>query len=697
MGIYKDILESLLVEKPIPYNPNIHTKSGNAVLDKKGNKIGSYSKNKAGKAVVKPLEVKPDKEKPSPEKEPEKTKSSPEKEVEPQTVNPEEVSKSISKAKDKLARDAKDPKKNLSDEDVKTTNAVLGDFEKLNGMSGDEREKFAKEMITKYKLSTNEGQPPKKLYIRSISSYKALGDGNATTQNFYDMLNPHGLGNDAGTKGAKNALQTSSKPELETQSTAYKMVKAGVDKKTGKTRWKIKEPPELVDENVNSIFEADELFLAKLDPKYKGVNGPKGSDGKLLHPSSEHSKEYFEQSVNENKAITNTIEELKKQEKPPTNLNPKMRQSLEAHQKRLEELRDTFDDIKDPKERASKVAASYATLFQQMHSADSEVGGSMIKNMAEMSLYDTEIAGNKEAYLPSAGTFPSGDKLRVDRDGKGKVEKVASVSVKYGKKGQFYGFPGQTDQYQMFHPEANDPKSDYYDRQANRAGREGKVVGLRDDLIDDPKKFNKMIEDSGMGETIKDPKKLQDISKRMKDKMIQLKKDHGMPPEKETAQSLQLIQEESEEFNKELMKELDDVMDWDKIEGMLGKGDMRLCQNPKFGVLALTNIISFMGVVKTGDGLPGLEHNHQEIHDGKYISKTEKGSDNPKAWNFNFRPFGTRGGGLIAGYNGNEVPPPENAEIQLDEPEEDEPEDTKEEYQYESMASAVRRVARANL
>ena len=117
-----------------------------------------------------------------------------------------------------------------------------------------------------------------------------------------------------------------------------------------------------------------------------------------------------------------------------------------------------------------------------MHKADPDVGGSMIKNMAEMSLYDTEIAGEKEAYLPSAGTFPSGDKLRVDRDGSGKVERVASVSVKYGKSGQFYGFPGQTDKYEKFHPEADDPKSDFHERHANRAGRAGHVTGVNDKL-----------------------------------------------------------------------------------------------------------------------------------------------------------------------------------------------------------------------
>ena len=46
MGLLREILESILIEKPVPYNPNIHTKSGKKVLDKKGNKIGSYSKIK---------------------------------------------------------------------------------------------------------------------------------------------------------------------------------------------------------------------------------------------------------------------------------------------------------------------------------------------------------------------------------------------------------------------------------------------------------------------------------------------------------------------------------------------------------------------------------------------------------------------------------------------------------------------------
>jgi hypothetical protein len=103
-------------------------------------------------------------------------------------------------------------------------------------------------------------------------------------------------------------------------------------------------------------------------------------------------------------------------------------------------------------------------------------------------------------------------------------------------------------------------------------------------------------------------------------------------------------------------------------------------------------MISFMGIVKTSGGLPGLEHNHQAIHDGKYVSKTEKGTDNPKAWNFGYRPFGERAGGLIAGYSGDEIEPPEDADMQPVIDQEDEPKVKKE--QYESLEGIISRMKR---
>ena len=85
---------------------------------------------------------------------PDDPENKPEDEVQA-AVSPEEISKSIEDSRAKLTRDAKKPEKGLSDEDVQTTNALLNDLEKLNGMSGSEGKKFGKEIIDKYKLSTN--------------------------------------------------------------------------------------------------------------------------------------------------------------------------------------------------------------------------------------------------------------------------------------------------------------------------------------------------------------------------------------------------------------------------------------------------------------------------------------------------------------------------------------------------------------
>ena len=539
----------------------------------------------------------------------------------------------------------------LSSEDKKIANELIGQVEKLKGLSGKEKQEFGKKLMSDYKLGMSSNG--KKFYIKSMGEYKAMGAGKVSAGLNDIFKDIEGFGELGQLKAAKTKLQTASKPELATMS------------KPG-------------DKNVDKIFAGDET-LNRLDKKYRGVFAPLGKDGKILHPSSQHSSEYFKQSVNENSALDNTIESLKSEEKAG-NISPKMREALEGHKERMIEMRDRFDSISDPKERASEVAKSYATLFQQMHKADSDMGGSMIKNMAEMALYDTEIAGEQEAYLPSAGTFPSGDKLRVDRDGKGKVEKVASVSVKYGKKGQFYGFPGQTDKYANYHP---DPE--YRNRQANRAGRKGYETGIRDDLIDDPKKFQKMVDESGYGEALKNPKEVQAIVKEMQDFMRDEKKRKGITSE--TSKTLKTIEQDVYRKNAALMERLNEVVDWDKFESISGKGDKNLCTSSKHGVLALANIMSFMSIVKTGDGLKTIEHNHQEIHDGKYISKTDIGTDNPTDWNFGYRPFGDRAGGLIAGFSREEQP--EDVDTVL-EPE-NEPEDTKE--QYESLASAYRRVS----
>ena len=240
-----------------------------------------------------------------------------------------------------------------------------------------------------------------------------------------------------------------------------------------------------------------------------------------------------------------------------------------------------------------------------MHEADSDVARGLMKNMAEMALYDSELAGGDEVYLPSAGTFPSGDKLRIDRDGSGVVEKVAAVSVKFGKSGGFYGFPGESTQYQKFHP-AEDKRT----HMRNRVGHPGHAVGVRDDLIQDEKKFNTMIEESQLGGAIKDSEKLRsslmDAQKRIDEIRSQIEDENGKYKNKDLVK----LRKELEQVNKDMIKTLEDSVDVNELENLIGKANTKMFMS---GGCNAVNLISMAAVLKTSDGLNTIEHNHQII------------------------------------------------------------------------------------
>ena len=64
--------------------------------------------------------------------------------------------------------------------------------------------------------------------------------------------------------------------------------------------------------------------------------------------------------------------------------------------------------------------------------------------------------------------------------------------------------------------------------------------------------------------------------------------------------------------------------------------------------------LTFSGTLRSSNGLPVIEHNHQEIKDGKYESHTdtaEDGTNNMKLWKLTWRAYDSRAGGLIASFN----------------------------------------------
>ena len=479
----------------------------------------------------------------------------------------------------------------------------------------------AEQLVEKFKLSQNPNG--KKLYVGIIAGNgrKILGEGNEKgthlVNKLSDVLNKFvplkELGNKS--KKAQDKLAGASKPGL-------------------KTIRKSDDP------SVKKLFSNPPYD--RLKERFHQVFGPIDNKGNLLRPSSKYSTEYFRQSVSENESLDNTIEVLKELESKDI-ASPGVRKSLERHKKRMQDIAKNFNNMK-PEERRAAVEQSYSDMAREMHNADPDMARGLMKNMAEMALYDSELAGGDEVYLPSDGSFPSADKMRVDRDGKGVVEKVAGVSVKFGKNGAVYGFPGESSQYQKFHPD-----EDKRTHMRNRVGHKGHALGVRDDLIQSKSKFNKMLKESGLSDTIKNPEvvrtKLLEIQEKINKLRSQVEDENG----KYTKKDLVKIRKQLEEANKEAIDVLNENVDVEKLEEIMGKANAR--EFMKGGAHAI-NIIAMASVLNTSDGLSVLEHNHQTIDKDGLHSETDKGTANLKDWDLKFRGFDNRGGGLICGFIG---------------------------------------------
>jgi hypothetical protein len=539
----------------------------------------------------------------------------------------------------------------MSDEDKKLFNDFKDDFSELHKNPSKE---LAQKMVEKYGLEVSSNG--KKVYMRNINfeARKLLGQTKATAFIKDTIENASGEKLKGGAKGVnvKQEVTTTSKPDLATKRTA-----------------KQKDP------KVQELFSQSPYD--RLGGEFHQVFGPVGEDGNLIAPSNENSRAYLKQSISENNSIRNTIAKLTELEKTE-NVSPKIRQSLEEHQANIEKILKT---MKIPStEAAQAIGDSYAKMAETMNTESPTLAGAMMKNMAEMALYDTELAAGEEVYLPSHGSFPSGDKLRVTREG-GKVERVASVSVKYGKSGKYgsFGFPGETGQYQKYHP-----KEEYRDRLGSRPGDDGYTMGVKDDIVQSDEQMDKIVEESGMVETIKDKKKLYGALRQQIDEMNKLKDEIGYvqnpkgdaaelrqkhkkgkvwnPPEMEKEyeklrkmppawRQMNMVKDRIKEIEDRTRKEIEASIDKDKLAEVVGSDNAKTILNhPGAAVSALT----FSSTLKTSNGLDTIEHNHQEIKDGKYESHTDTAEDGTidlKNWKMTWRAYDSRGGGLIGSFN----------------------------------------------
>lgn len=482
-----------------------------------------------------------------------------------------------------------------------------------------DKAKLANEMIEKYQLSASPNR--KKLYLGIFGNKemarKMLGEGGFAEKMLKDLEAASGqtLGGAKGGSNASELITKAAKPDLSDKSKATN------------------------DPLVANIFKTDPLGY--LESKFYELHGPLGSDGKLIGQSGgENSKAYFQHSVSKNKALDNTIEVLKNLE---PEVSPKVREAVEAHKAVMQEVASKY---KIPSPEAEKaVGDSYGKMFQAIaQNSNEQIAGSLMKQFAEMALYDTELAKGDECYLPSAGNFPSGDKIKITRKGT-KIERVASVSVKYGLTGGEYGnfgFPGETAQYQKYHP---DP--DYRTRNNSHPGDNGYALGVRNDLIDDTTKFAKMFKESGLKGVVKDPAAL---LKLMQDEKKEIEKLRAGVNPKNFADMLPHLKQ-MREINEKYAKQMEKLIDKERLEEMVGFDNANIMMG---GPMQMATAISFAATLNTSNGLTSIEHNHQVIKkDGSYSSHTDTGSPNLKLWKLTFRGFDKRGGGLITSYNSN--------------------------------------------
>jgi hypothetical protein len=92
-------------------------------------------------------------------------------------------------------------------------------------------------------------------------------------------------------------------------------------------------------------------------------------------------------------------------------------------------------------------------------------------------------------------------------------------------------------------------------------------------------------------------------------------------------------------------------VDKDELEKLVGKDNARLAGKSPANMMS---IIAFSAILKTSKGLDTLEHNHQNIENGKYESHTDTAEDGTmdiKNWKLGSRSFDSRAGGLIASFN----------------------------------------------
>ena len=489
----------------------------------------------------------------------------------------------------------------------------------------------------------------KKLYLDDMRKYggglyKILGDG---TKGAISAINKIAEYMELPEDDNKMAIEieAAAKPDLGSQNirSVYKKTSRGFT-------------DEVDDPNVERLFQTPPLDRIDTN-KFKSLFGPTDDNGNLLSPSSKHSKEYLKFSIKNNVSIDNTINVLEKYA-AEGKVSSKLADSVKAHKQRLNDI---LEGMEIPSEEAANaVDESYARMFDELMKENQDLASRMLKQFAEMRLYDSEIAKGDEAYLPGDGSFPAGDKL-VFKNGAGGTERVSFVSVKYGKNGDVYGCPANSKALQTLHPDPN--KRDW---QGQYIGEAGYTLVVNDNLVSDVETTKQSIK-SMIGEmpdiqgvlSEEEITEIAEIVFKTKERVNQLKaryeKDGKMDKVAWAKLQKDLLKDPTMvELNQKMQK----LVSVEKFTKMIGSRNGKVATKYDFGAAHFMSGLAFANQVVTSNGYEGVTHNKQYYDNGTLKNTTVAGTMDRDEWYINFRMYktaGRGGGGAQVSYIGKEL------------------------------------------
>jgi len=524
---------------------------------------------------------------------------------------------------------------NLNDEQKVLAKSSLDKINTLydDNATPEQQKEAAQWLVDNAGFATNDNG--KKAYLNKLGGNRKIISGDAGTSKSADLVKKVSSLVELkrfDARGTKQGFTTAAKPDLGNEN----IVKPKDDKRVAK-------------------YFASHPILQKIRGGLHGIYGVKGEDGRIKVPSNKHSKEYLTQSF-QNPALQNTIDFAKKQVEAG-NVDKGVQTALEKHQQNLNNI---LKKYKIPsKEAQQAIANSYNQLMVDLHKSDPDIANSIMKQIAENNLYEQELAAGEEVYLPSAGNFPAGDKIKG-----GTTERVALVSCKFGKAGRIYGCPANSKTICELHQDESKRNN-----QGQYLGEDGHTLVINDNLIkgknkeETKEKTKGFIKDTltevGLGDTFSDEEmtEIADITADYMEEIDRIKQEvSDMNPADATAYW--------KEFGKrvaaiedEYKQRMGRVVTTEHAAALIGENNApNLVQKGGVKVESIMSAIEIANNIRTNESLTDLEHNKQYYDEkGKPQFVTDKGTNNPNDYSITFRTkrtAGRTGGGCQLSFTG---------------------------------------------